>query len=347
MKHHEREYFVSRIRCGFYLIDYNGFKIKLLTPSVDDEFYTQQVYMDSYERCLEDGIKTQDEMLEWMKERDLWSNDEELKIEGLQKDIDKLKKALYTNRFRSEIVSQIRRGLEKGREQLFKAQANKYSFFEQTAEAQAAVDKSIYELKNNAYVGDKLCDFENIDTSYIWSKFSSLLLNEGQIRDLARNDPWKGLWLFSGSNNATTLFPNNKERSLSYDQKAILIWSRMYDNVSESMDAPSERVVNDDDMLDGWFIFQREKREQEKKENSADDTLNDKISNSQEIMVMAKSNQDAQDINSLNSTNARMIKKDRSQVIKSQGTAKDIDFKDRKIELTKQSNEQFKQHFRR
>ena len=63
------------------------------------------------------------------------------------------------------IISQIRLGLKKGKEQLIETQAKKYSFFEQTAEAQAAVDKSMYELKNNAYIGDKLCDFENIDTN--------------------------------------------------------------------------------------------------------------------------------------------------------------------------------------
>ena len=226
MKHHEREFFVSRIRCGFYLIDYNGFKIKLLTPTAEDEFYANQVYADSYARCVDDGIKTQDEMLEWMKEKDLWSDDEDLKIEGLQKDIEKLKKGLYINRFRSEIISQIRLGLKKGKDQLMQAHAKKHSFFEQTADAQAAVDRSIYDLKNNAYIGDKLCDFENIDTSYIWSKFSSLLLDEGQARELARNDPWKGLWLFSATNNAITLFPSNKDRSLSYDQKSILIWSK-------------------------------------------------------------------------------------------------------------------------
>ncbi len=347
MKHHEREYFISRLRSGFYIVDYSGFKIKILTPTIEQEFYAQQVFKDSYERCLDDGIKNQEEMLDWMKEKELWSEEDDKKIEGLEKDIEKLKKGLYTNRFRSDICSQIRHGLKIGREQLQESQNKKYSFFEQTAEAIASVDKSIFELTKNAYVGDQLCDFTDIDTNYIWSKYSSLLLKEKDIRELARNEPWRGIWLFAATNNSTKMFANKEDRVLSYDQKSIIIWSKMYDNVGESVETPTDDVIKDDDMLDGWFIVQREKREQERKESSVNDTLNDKIANSQEVMVMARSKQDAQDINNLNSMGARIIKQERSKLIKDRGSAQDIEFKDRQIELRQQSNEQFKQKFRR
>ena len=35
---------------------------------------------------------------------------------------------------------------------------------------------------------------------------------------------------------------------------------KVYDNVHESMDAPTDRVIEDDDMLDGWFKVQSRKR---------------------------------------------------------------------------------------
>ena len=44
----------------------------------------------------------------------------------------------------------------------------------------------------------------------------------------------------------------------------------MYDNIQESMDCPTEDVINDDDMLDGWFIVQNRKREKDKKEKDVD-----------------------------------------------------------------------------
>ena len=39
----------------------------------------------------------------------------------------------------------------------------------------------------------------------------------------------------------------------------IVIWSKMYDNVQESIDAPIQSVMEDDDALDGWFIVQNRK----------------------------------------------------------------------------------------
>ena len=44
------------------------------------------------------------------------------------------------------------------------------------------------------------------------------------------------------------------------DQKNILILSRMYDNVQESLDCPADDIMQDDDMLDGWFIHQKNKK---------------------------------------------------------------------------------------
>ena len=43
--------------------------------------------------------------------------------------------------------------------------------------------------------------------------------------------------------------------------KNIVMWSQLYDNVQESMDAPTKDVIKDDDLLDGWLIVQGKKRE--------------------------------------------------------------------------------------
>ena len=128
----------------------------------------------------------------------------------------------------------------------------------------------------------------------------------------------------------------------------MIVWSKMYDSVQESMDCPSDDVVGDDDMLDGWFILQKKKRDQEKVQSEIDQsTHNSKIANSDEIFVMADSQKDANKINDSNTHHVQHIKKQRMAVIKQKGTATDLDFQDQQLKMRQQSNEMFKGKFRR
>ena len=82
------------------------------------------------------------------------------------------------------------------------------------------------------------------------------------MRELVNNDPWKLIW-YMREVEGSPLFVD-RERQLTPDQKNIVVWSRMYDSVHESQDAPSEAVIADHDMLDGWFILQKRKRDKDK-----------------------------------------------------------------------------------
>ena len=122
----------------------------------------------------------------------------------------------------------------------------------------------------------------------------------------------------------------------------------MYDNIQESMECPSEKVIEDDDALDGWFIEQRRKNEREKAVGVIEDSIqNDKIRNSQEVIVFADNQKDAQNVHEMNSTTAKVMKKEREQVIKEKGSAVDLDFADQKMRLGNMAHEKFKNNFRR
>ena len=122
----------------------------------------------------------------------------------------------------------------------------------------------------------------------------------------------------------------------------------MYDNIQESMECPSDKVIEDDDALDGWFIEQRRKNEREKAVGVIEDSIqNDKIKNSQEVIVFADNKTDAKTIHEMNSPNSKVIKKERQEVIKEKGSAVDLDFADQKMRLGNMAHEQFKNKFRR
>ena len=126
------------------------------------------------------------------------------------------------------------------------------------------------------------------------------------------------------------------------------MWSKMYDNVQQSHDCPTDDVIEDDDLLDGWFVVQRRERDKQKAQSEVDDmTTNPKIASSQEIFVFAQSKEDKENIEKANSFHSTMIKKERQAVIQNKGKAVDMDFRDQRLKVQQQSNEQYKAKFRR
>jgi len=346
MKQHEREYFISRIRLGYYPVKIDNVTLKIYTPTIQDDFEMNQIYQDAYDQAVHDDIKTEEEVLSWMREKELWTADDDKKTDGIKKDIETLKVKIFENRFNSQLKESARAYLRRAESELIKLHHKKNIYFSNTCESIAVLEKSFAMLKKCTYVGNELYSFEDIPMDYVLSKYYDLFLNESKIRELSRNDPWRSLWILN-EKDVLNLFLN-KDRELSNDQKNLMVWSKMYDNVHESLDCPSDEVIEDDDMLDGWFIVQRRKRETEKSQSEIDSTIkNSKIKNSSEVMIMAQSKEDAQKINDMNDLEAKIIKKQREAVIKSRGEASQTDFKDEKIKLAERSNEMYRDKFRR
>ena len=346
MKNHEREYFISRIRSGVYRVKQSGVTLTIVSPSIEDDFIINAAHMESYERALEAGLMTEEEMLDWMRSRQLWTEDDDNQVKQLEENLERLRVEIFNARYHSEKREHIRkyiRATEKGlSEQLEKKYANRQN----TCEGLASLEKSLSFIKQCTFMGSEPCDFEDIDINNVLYEFNEMVLGEGDIRNLARNDPWRSLWLMRESCKFAMFA--NQDRDLSIDQKNIIVWSRMYDNIQESMECPSDDVINDDDMLDGWFIIQRKKQESDRAESELESRVgNEKISNSQEVFVMAQTQDDANNINKVNTFQSQMVKKERMEVLQSKGEARDLDFRDQQMQMTQKSNEQFKGKFRR
>ena len=346
MKNHEREYFISRVRSGVYHIEQDGMTLTIVSPTIEDDYAISLAYMKSYERALEAELMTEDEMLDWMRSRQLWTEDDDAKVATIEKDLERLKVEIFNSRYQSVKREHIRRYI-RAAEKAFSEQLDKKNTNRQnTCEGIASLEKSLAFIKRCTLVGDEPCDFEAIDINNVLYAFNSMILSEKDIRDLARNEPWRSLWLIKETHDLI-LFAN-QDKELSIDQKNIIVWSRMYDNIQESMDCPTDDVIDDDDLLDGWFIIQRKKQERAKTESELESRVsNDKIASSEEVFIVAETPKDAETINSVNSYHAQMVKKERQEVLEAKGEAQDLDFRDQRLKLNQMSNEQFKGNFRR
>ena len=348
MKQHEREYFTSRIRSGIYKVQFANLDLVIKPLTIEEELEVQEAYTLAFLDAEDDGLVSHDEMLKNLEARGLWSKEDEEKEEALKKDIDSFKVELYQNRTNSKLLEKIRQYLAVAKMALIEVSNKRYQNYENTVEGYAIKHKNKEAVKKAARNKDgaPYIFSEEDPLEEVVAVYTGLVLSEKAIREIAKTEPWRSLWILSESK-VFELFAN-KGKELTPDQRNLLIWSRMYDNIHESMDCPPDEVIEDDDMLDGWLLIQKKKREQEQVQNEvANKTSNSKISNSDEIFVMAGTQEDANKINSSNSFHNQQIKKQRMQIVQQQGEAKDLDFPDQQLKMRQKSNQMFKDKFRR
>ena len=351
MKQHEREYFTSRIRSGIYRLNFEDLLLKIRPITLEQQFELQEKALIYYNEVKEEGFLTNDEILDQMRERGLWSQQQEDRIEGLQKDIDRLKVELFQNKNKSQLVEQIRKYLKAGKEQYMDMMEKKYALCENSCEGVLYTKKIKDHVSLCCYKetdqGEELYDFKEVSRDSVGQAYNMQMLGETALREIARSDPWKSAWILHDTN-TSKLFSNKEGTELTPDQKNLLIWSKMYDNVQESIDCPTDDVIEDDDMLDGWFIVQRKKREQDRTTKELEQaTSNPKIAQSDEIFVFTDNQESADKINQSNSFHSQHVKKQRSAVINAKGEAQDLDFQDQQIKMRAQQNEMYRNKFRR
>jgi len=346
MKHHERELFISTIRTGKLYIEYDDLELIVIPPTFEQNLRSLKIFQKAYEQAYNDEIMTEDETLTWMIEKNLWSNEDEEKIKGLQKDIERLKVEIYNARNNDQLKERIRLYIRAGEKQLNDKLSEKNQYFTNTCEGIASTEKTEYLMRKTTYLNKELYSFDDISMSYVLMEWQNSILTENQCRELARNEPWKSLWVIK-NNTKIQLFENPPNTELTFNQKNLLIWSQMYDNIQESLDCPANDVIDDDDMLDGWFIVQSKKRDKEKSEREFENSVkSEKIKNASEIFVMANSKKDKDRIEGMNNVHGTNIKRQRSELIKQKSTVGQEEFMDEKLRIQSQSTQMYKGHFK-
>lgn len=313
MNHRLREFLINTIRSGIIFEPSKNLKIFPATNEQNIEsFY---VYQNAYDNALNDDIMTLEDTEKWMRAAGLWQKKDDESLEQISKDIEEAKVNLYNNRH-NEYAKKTGKSLIRNLEYLLSQQNNKKNaFYNQTCEAIAELTRLTWILKKTSYINDKLIENDE-DIDELINIYNKSFLSDAEIRDLARNEPWRSLWII-GKNNKATLFFNRRGEDITFNQKNLLLWSQTYDNIQESIEAPSESVIEDDYLLDGWFIIQRRKRKRDLAEKELESSFkNQKIKSAKELFVIPKSGQNAESIHELNSQESKMIIKQRNSVIK-------------------------------
>ena len=173
--------------------------------------------------------------------------------------------------------------------------------------------------------------FRDKDCPFMFSrKFLSSRMSEEDIRALYFDSTWRMIW--GVSKDAKSIFGVSSNQ-LNDNQLSLLYWSKLYDNIGESMDAPSNAVMKDPLAVDGWFIKQAKKRETEDKKNALPNQ------NAGEVFVMASSQKEIKEINSLNSAEGKQVLKSRARDLANKGELDERQFSHVKQDIGIKKNE--------
>ncbi len=317
MELYEREFFISEIIYGIKLIKDGDSFLEVRPLTTKQRYMSNMIYMDAYEESLLNGVKTRKEMIELLIDEEIWNEEYENELNKFEDKKEDLKVSIFENFLRPATREKYRkqlRDLEK-REKKLTLIKNANSHLD--CEGIATFTKSIWITENSVFFEDgSPYDFSTMSLTAVMNRINSSILDMADFRELAREDPFKNLWMVD--KNVESIF-NRKICELADSQRLLMTWVRVYDAVSESTEQPPEAAIKDDDALDGWFVLQKRKREKEQNKQKLDG-LDQKHKNADEVFVMATTDEERREIVNMNEAHGKGAIKNRLQKMQVKGS---------------------------
>lgn len=301
---HELERVLYKILSGKTLI--KKFNLEVIAPNIDLLYEAEEIYCEFYNKK---GTLNREELKEKLVQNRIISHTDIGYLKDFTKVLESLQEELFLN-FHTINADPIRSLIKQARTKQEKILAELSRYESYSKEGLASYAKSIFIIKNTTYRNNKLYSFEDKSPVTVLSEFNLNSISNEIIRIVSRKSSWTNTWYgLKGS----TIFQNIP----TLEQQLLLMWSKIYDNIRESSEAPDNDIINDDDALDGWLIIQKRENEKQKKNNPI--RTNSKINNSDEVFIIARTKEDIERVERLNDAQAARIKRDRMSQIYTQG----------------------------
>lgn len=344
-----KELYVARICAGQVRLRLPYCTLLLKKPTAEQVYLAQEVYHNAVIDAKEQELFTETTLIDWLLESEQWDDERENMLRKLPKEIEDFKVALYKATFKSNEKATIRKALEIAKEKYQSLNEQRHTWDYLTINGSASLCRSKYVIACSLFHPNGKPAFD-CDPDTFWEQQTNLLeqaigcwyqnrLNENEMRELARTEPWRSIWALR--NNEKSLF-GIPVIEYTEEQRGVVGWSQMFDSIYEHPERPSDDIITDDDALDGWMIEQR--RLHQKKMNAADgESLikNDKIKNSEEVYLIADTAKDAAKIDDMNDAHSMAIKKQRFRKLKERGELNEAEMPDTKQKIRMQQASMF------
>lgn len=343
----ELEVLLHRILSGYLLFYYKQEKYELRKISNSIRYEADLLY---------ESILLDEHYNDWIREENLdqllinlglWTTETVKQIEQLEKRIDNLKVELFESRINISAQKKIRQSLDSTRNSINKIKNIRTEFFANTLEGYASSIKYEFVICNSLYKNSKkVFDYNTRDQNTISLNFFNSLINEinkynisiTSYKKLARSYLWKSFWNIHKNQ---SLFPGAVSEWTD-DQRSLVSFSQMYDSIQEHPECPDDKVIEDDDMLDGWMIVQKRKVEKMKKQATVD-SINPNLKNAGEVFLFGQKPQEIEEILSLNSREAMSRMNEKIQHINAVGSVDDGALPDNRRQIISEAQNMIKQ----
>ena len=323
----DNQFLLQRVINGFYFINYQSKRIKIVTPTAKLRYKTQ-IYCNS----LVDSLRFA-EPRDWLSEQkrvqilhyfNIWNQESEEKLDLLNKNQEELKVGLflgYKNKKNREI---FHKKISSNNQEIQTLILAKETFNEYTKQAFIDRLKNYFLIKNTVYMNNKLF-LKNEDNFYILQQFLNLIAANNiydHIPKLIRSSQWLDYWSVSKSRIIRKHVTDWSEEQLFSVNSSIAL-----DSIKKHPECPDSHVLEDTDATEGWILYQNKKDEKEKRKRNIEDNLEGKGKDASEVYVMSNSQQEDKDIYDLNDPMKRRHIKKWQEYVEGQGDKK-IDWVD-------------------
>lgn len=314
----------------------------------------EEIYEETVDDARFSGIMTDDELCGVLVSRGLWAEAFQVELDSIPKRLEDLKVELYEAHIGFQPVNPIRATIQQERDKFAALSTKKSAFFAASAEAVGRLSKlshiliSCTHLPDGNYVWSTEDNADARDVANLIEVYNGSILDETEMRSLARHEKWRTYWTASKSEGS--LF-GKCALELTEQQLHLIAWSRFYDNIHESPDCPNDDVVEDDDMLDGWITYMNRQRQREKDVNAID--KNPRLAKASEVFYVGAgpggvglSPEEAKRVNAMNDQTAKSKKAQRTQLIKQRGAISEENLPDVRMTIGNQLDQMYKEKLR-
>jgi hypothetical protein len=318
----ELEEYIGQICTGKKIVDVDDKTILFRYPDLYIKLKAYRIYESEYNKSIEEGLLSNDDMRELIEGRELITEYDKSKLISLKSKLE-AQKLLLSKTVKVEArQDRIKSIIDKMELEIREIEYKEHSKFAMTAETRAEESKVLYLCWVSCYdfFTDKLYwesqeDF-SAESDYLLRQkiISEFILFYGgiptsYIRLIARSNLWRIRYVTS-LKTSEPLF-GVSTAGYTNDMLNLAYWSHYYQNIYEMLpeDQPSEDIIEDDQALDAYLQSYYEERNRESKIRKDKRSRSGKLSafDSEEVIV-TRSNELYEDIDYDKPKEAQLIK---------------------------------------
>jgi hypothetical protein len=311
---------IDRIVCKKIYFSYKDNIYYYLYPNSELRLRSSLLYEEHYDKLKYDNLIEED-IDYYLQDYDIADASLRKFLDNKYKQLDNLKVDLYENFWKTKESQTIRNKVKTVRKTIQDTENQLHYLDSLTTEYLCSQRQNEFLFLNGIYDtnNDLVFDYSRPDEidEYTFNNMirsiSNKLLKNAEYRIIARSAEWKSIWNIKNHN----IF-SDPIIEWSEEQKTLVAFSQMYDNIHSHPECPDSKIIEDDDALDGWSIYQNKKLEQEKKKNGVSNIL-DKHKNAQEIFLVAQDDKEFEKIMEMNDSKSLNTLKNRFDFINKHG----------------------------